>query len=81
MVVLNSILLLVNCLMNIQINLLLLKPCDEPFEGTIFHDPLRTDKDSIDFHIPKKIYNLKFWPCMKRKHQLFIIFKIFFSMN
>ncbi|PKY52278.1 hypothetical protein RhiirA4_496168, partial [Rhizophagus irregularis] len=31
-------------------------PCDKSFEGTIFRYPLRTDDDSIDSDISKKIY-------------------------
>ncbi|RIA90194.1 hypothetical protein C1645_164980 [Glomus cerebriforme] len=31
-------------------------PCDKPYEGTIFRYPLRTDEDSIDSDISKKIY-------------------------
>src|SRR6266498_5600189 len=31
-------------------------PCDKPFEGTVFRYPLRTEEDSIDSEISKKIY-------------------------
>jgi hypothetical protein len=31
-------------------------PCDHPLKGTIFRYPLRTNKDSIDSDISKKIY-------------------------
>ncbi|GBC02577.1 hypothetical protein RclHR1_00470007 [Rhizophagus clarus] len=31
-------------------------PCDKPYEGTIFRYPLRTDEDSIDSDISKKVY-------------------------
>src|ERR1043165_6444721 len=34
-------------------------PCDKPFQGTIFRYPLRTDDDSIDSKISKKIYKPK----------------------
>src|ERR1043165_3386390 len=30
--------------------------CDEPFKGTAFRYPLRTDEDSKDSNISKKIY-------------------------
>ncbi|UZO07228.1 uncharacterized protein OCT59_027521 [Rhizophagus irregularis] len=31
-------------------------PCNKPYEGTIFRYPLRTDEDSIDSDISKKVY-------------------------
>jgi hypothetical protein len=31
-------------------------PCDKPFEGTIFRYPLRTNEDSVDSKIIKKVY-------------------------
>src|SRR4051794_27160474 len=31
-------------------------PCHQPFEGTIFRYPLRTDEDSIDSNISDKAY-------------------------
>jgi len=31
-------------------------PCDKPYDGTIFRYPLRTDEDSVDSEISKKVY-------------------------